>query len=118
MTTPKLKVGDKIYAYPLLSYLPRKTWELREYEVIRAGRKYYTVQRGVSEYQVTIETLKEKAAEYVIKNLWFISPDEYKQWQCREEIIRSIKPAIENIDYRDWLDEDLEQLHGLLKKYS
>ena len=94
--TNKLKVGDKLYAYSPIQYYHRvgQPPELRhaeEYEIIKVGKKYYTVQQGCLVCRIEIDTLKEKIGNYNRRYTWFRSLADYEEWCCHRNLIDTDK---------------------------
>jgi len=123
----KLKVGDKLYGWyrqetnrinqPLEK-------EVVAFDIIKVGRKYYTVQESDASavYKVAIDTLEEKENDgsCFTRYLWFPSIEAYSRHKERQSLIQRVWLAVHRMgwaDYRKWSDEDLEQMYKLLRKY-
>jgi len=128
MTTQlKLKVGDKLYGWSRqetnrINQPPEK--EVVAFDIIKAGRRYYTVQESNASatYRVTTDTLEEKANEgpCFTRYLWFPSIEAYSRHKERQSLIQRVWLAVNRmgwVDYKKWSDEDLEQMYALLRKY-
>ena len=106
----KLKIGDTIFAKSV-NY---NNSPLIEMKIIKVGRKYYTAQHYYQDFQICIDSFRQKNTDYGygIDYIFFRSMEEYERYEQNQKMNKRIRMAdITRLPFDckekivSWLDE-------------
>ena len=100
----KLPIGTKLY-----------NRDLRSFEIISVGIKYYTVKYEWMEYKVSIENLRYENKTYSQSSIQFyLTEQEVKDIKELSELYKTITATFRNCNYSTFTLEQLRQIKAII----